>query len=132
LATKQERLLEFIRRLEAASPVATGEDALELLSSVLNAVEDEMTDIPYDPANWQTDGRMYPPQADSARVVSGLPNVTRYRNRHHNTYIATNGAIEIEVVSNRTPSQVILSKVGRDGCSVPKPDPTEAGGHEQE
>ena len=40
-----------------------------------------MTSIPYDPANWMTDGRMYPPQPDSKKAVSGRSDVTRYRSK---------------------------------------------------
>ncbi|HEX7154665.1 MAG TPA: hypothetical protein VF618_24480 [Thermoanaerobaculia bacterium] len=64
---KHERFAEFLRRL-AVEPEATSEQtALDLIGTVLTAVEDELTDVPANPERWMTDGRMYPPQPDSRR-----------------------------------------------------------------
>jgi hypothetical protein len=81
----------FLRRLDLAISVGSGEAALALITSTLTAVEDELTDIPADPARWMTDGRMYPPQADNRREVPDHPLVVRYRSRAHNTFIGANG-----------------------------------------
>jgi hypothetical protein len=114
-ATKAERFAEFLRRLGVAPPASSFEEAFGQLGDVLNAVEDEMTSIPFDPASWQTDGRMYPPQMDSLRAVPGRPDVRRFRSKAHNTLIGDNGAIEIrEVSSGRT----ILAKPGADGQTI--------------
>lgn len=94
---------------------ASAEQALDLLSSTLNQVEDELSGISYQPEQWQNDGRMYPPQPDSAREVEGRPNLTRYRSRDHNTWIGTNGAIQIQSISTRT---IELDKPGADGCRI--------------
>lgn len=75
-------------------------------------MEDDLTTIPNDPARWQTDGRLYPPRDDSARVER--PGVTRYRSRGHNTWIGDNGAIEIKGVDGT----VYLDKPGADGKRV--------------
>ena len=115
---KRERFAIFVQRLMEAPPASSAEDALMLLSTTLNAVEDEFTDIPFDPSQWMSDGRMYPPQADSARDVPGRSDVTRYRSKAHNTFIAKNGAIRIEVA---TSSIVVLSKPGSDGNEVLAP-----------
>ena len=44
--SKSERFDEFIRRLALAPPVESAADALALLSTVLNKVENDMSDIP--------------------------------------------------------------------------------------
>lgn len=112
--TKEERIAEFLRRLEAQPSASSAEEALELISETLNEVEDELTDIPFDPEKWQTDGRLYPPQEDNARDVPGRDDLVCYRNRGHKTYIRSNGAIEIRDLRD----QVIVSKQGSDGRGV--------------
>jgi hypothetical protein len=73
-----------------------------------------MTSIPFDPSNWQNDGRMYPPQWDSLRAVPGRSDVRRFRSKAHNTLIGANGAIEIRDLSGRT----VFTKPGADGRTV--------------
>ncbi|WP_147470069.1 hypothetical protein [Corallococcus sp. AB049A] len=114
--SKGERVKEFLRRLRMAPPVANEQEAIAQLSEVLNAVENELTSIPYDPSSWRTDGRMYPPQADNRRQVhEGL---ARYRNRKHSTFIGENGAIQIRDSDTGT---ILLSKPGTDGKEVSHP-----------
>ena len=71
-SSRAERLQEFFRRLAALSAAGNAEEALLQIEQTLNQVEDEFTGIVYDPENWQTDGRMYPPQKDSLRNVDGF------------------------------------------------------------
>ncbi len=109
--SKSERIAELFRRLAAAPPAATAEEAKSLVDNTLNDVEDELTGIPFDASAWQTDGRLYPAQEDSRRPVAGRPEVVRYRHRSHYTYLGANGAIEITSLSQ----EVLFRKVGADG-----------------
>lgn len=118
--SKLERLQVFLERYQSRLPAASFEQAYELLVKTLNEVEDELTDIPYDPDHWKEDGRLYPPFQDSWRAVHGYPALTRMRSVRHNTYIAANGAVEIRLASdpiappdvNSTP---LLAVSGKDG-----------------
>ena len=111
---KPDRLWVFVGRLEASPAASTGEEAMELLTRLLDQTEDELTNIPYDPAKWMTDGRQYAPQPDSARDVPGKPRITRYRSFKHNTFIGANGAIKIQALSGK----VVIDKPGSDGDKV--------------
>lgn len=109
---KRERIKIFLQRLEAAPPANNAEEALQLVTDVLNGVEDELTSIPYNPELWMDDGRMYPPQADSAR--RDVPDVVRYRSVSHNTRIHRNGAIRIE----RIDGTCLLNKPSQNGHTI--------------
>lgn len=113
MLAKLARTRLFFERLGCAPSCATAAEALEQLSEIMNAIEDEHTNIPYNPAAWEADGRLYPPQADSRRDVPGCPDVVRYRSRSHNTWIARNGAVRIT-----SGSQICLEKPGRNGRTV--------------
>ena len=45
--SKPERIAAFLQRLVAAAPAASHDEALALVRNTLNAVEDELTSIPY-------------------------------------------------------------------------------------
>jgi hypothetical protein len=115
---KVERLAIFLERLSAAPIASSAEEALILLAATLNGVEDEFTSIPFDLSSSQSDGRMYPPLPDSAREVPGRADVTRYRSRAHNTWIAANGAILIASAAGGVP---LLDKAGMNGRKVELP-----------
>jgi hypothetical protein len=112
--TKQERMELFVARLASKPPAMNGQQGLELLTTVLNQVEDELTNIPYNPDNWMNDGRMYPPQLDSVRL-SSKPGVVRFRSRGHNTFIGLNGAIQIQKIDD---ASILIDKPGADGKKV--------------
>lgn len=112
--TKEERFAEFLKRLVAVPTASSRQGAIELLSRTLNEVEDELTDIPFVPENYQTDGRMYPPREDSLREVPGREDVVRFRSRAHNTFIRENGALEIRDSTGK----VIISKNSADGLGI--------------
>lgn len=111
---KSSRLAEVFRRLAAIPDAASAEEVLAQFATILNQVEDELTSIPYDPENWFVDGRLYPPQTDSARPVAGHPLVVRYRNRKHNTFVGANGSMEVQGIDG----YVHFQKPGADGRSV--------------
>jgi hypothetical protein len=117
-ASKTDRLKVFFERLRVAEPARNHDEALDLLATILNAVEDEMTSIAFSPTRWQTDGRMYPPQVDAVRDVPDFPNLKRYRSIGHNTFIADNGAIEIAVPPPTDGGTTVFSKCGSDGKHV--------------
>lgn len=112
---KDERLVVFYHRLTHAPAAKNADDAKRLLDETLNQVEDELTDVPNNPDDWRSDGRMYPAQEDALRDVQGRPDLRRYRHVVHDTFIRDNGAIELV---SRTTSAVVFSKVGADGRGV--------------
>lgn len=114
--TKNERLEIFLKKLEAAPPARSHEDAYRLLCDTLSAVEDEFSGIPYDVEKSMTDGRLYPPLEDNKREVEGHPGTFNYRSKFHVTRIGPTGSIEIlETDTNFT----ILSKPGAAAPSLP-------------
>lgn len=112
---KVQRLHEVYRRLAQAPAAGTFMEMRGQLDDVLNAVEDQLTGIPYDPHCWQTDGRLYPVQDDNVFGVEGSPRVMLLRARGSMIYIGDNGAIEIQDVVSGV---VELSKPGADGRGV--------------
>ena len=112
---KYARLQLFYERLQAAPAASTHDESYALVCDTLNAVEDEHSGVPNNPNNWQTDGRLYPPQPDRSYAVDGFPGVVRYRSFGHNTYIASNGAIEVKVVAT---NEVDFTKPAANGKGV--------------
>ena len=112
MLSKQDRFQLFLSRLEAATPVGDGSEALALIGRVLNEVEDQFSGIPADPNRWESDGRMYPPQADNARTSPDSPEITVYRSRSHKTLIRSNGAFRIIEIRSR---EIIFEKAGTLG-----------------
>jgi hypothetical protein len=113
-APKDQRLGELFRRLAESPACSDFESAYGLICSVLNSVEDQLTSVPYAPENWQTDGRLYPPQLDNIRDVPEHPRVKRFRSVAHNTYISDDGAMEIWHIRGK----VLFSKLSVNGKGV--------------
>jgi hypothetical protein len=113
-ATRGERLAEFLRRLRLASSCPSADSALDCVRTILNAVEDELSGIPYDPCHPRQDGRLYPPKLAARCRMPGRPDLRRYRFKRHRLYIGLAGAIVIE----HREFGVVFSKPGWDGASV--------------
>jgi hypothetical protein len=114
-ASKAQRLQLLFTQLAAAPPAANHDEAYALIANTLNAIEDACSGVPANPANWRTDGRLYPPQADMGRSHLTLPGVTVYRNVGHRTLIGTNGALAIQDTLN---DSIIFEKPGKDGLRL--------------
>jgi hypothetical protein len=109
--SKAKRLQIFLERLEAAPLATSADEAFNLLSQVLNNVEDELSGVTFDPDRWRTDGRMYPPQEDSRVKYPDHPSVRKYRSKGHYDFIGSNGSIRIETLE----SEILIDKPGHDG-----------------
>lgn len=110
-----ERFALFIAAMNTHPKASNFSEIRNQLADTLNLIEDQFSGVPFSPSTWLTDGRMYPPLDDSMRDVEGRPDVKRFRSKAHNTYLAENGAIRIEVAGNR---EVVLDKPGQDGRRV--------------
>jgi hypothetical protein len=123
--TKGQRLRLFVDRLRGQPGASSKAEALQQIRDTMNAVEDAHSGAPNEPANHETDGRMYPPQDDAARPVVNRPDVTRYRSKGHNTFIRDNGAIEIRPAdAGNGPDgagRATFTKPGADGRGVWEP-----------
>lgn len=111
---RSKRLALFVREMQEAAPAATIEEARLLLETRLNAVEDQHSGVPYNPAMWHSDGRLYPPHDDFERD-SGRSDIRVFRTVGHRVWFANNGAIRITTLSGR----VVLDKPGKDGGLCP-------------
>ena len=99
MLAKGKRFQIFLGRLSAAPPASSAHESFNLLTQTLNAVEVEFSGVPYHPGNWRTDGRMYPPQADSLVKNPENPDVRKYRSKGHYTYVGPNGSLRIETLA---------------------------------
>lgn len=116
MASKVERLQEIMARLAGLPAASSFEEAYAQLCNTMNEVENELTNAPYNPSTWATDGRLYPPQRDSFRAHK--PGVTRLVSRRNDTYIATNGAISIWTRPLVGARECLFNKAGADGRYV--------------
>ncbi len=113
IPSKEDRLTEVFRRLEGLPAAASCEEARANLERVLDAVEDELSGVPKDPTRWQSDGRMYMPEADS-EIRSPRAGVHKFRSRGHYVLFGSNGATLIQDLKGRT----VHERSGADGRGV--------------
>lgn len=118
--SKDERLAEFFRRLVAAAPAASFDEAYSLVCTTLEQVEDELSGLPNEPDKWMSLDRLFPPQSDRMSTIEGT-GIKRFDSLRHITYVGPNGAIEIR--SSRDATAAYFSKPGRDGRSICDVDP---------
>src|SRR5437764_3144403 len=105
----QERLAVFVRRLEAASPGSSAEEAMNLVCHLIEAVEDEFCSVPrQDPPPLGFTGRMYAPRPDRTRQLPG--GVLVAEARRHRIYCHRDGSIRIDYVPEK---KTILVKRGK-------------------
>lgn len=107
---KPARLEIFLSRLTKAPPAKSAEEAEELLATLLNQVEDEFSGVVARPSEWLSNGRLYPPQADSQVKCPERRWLKKFRSKGHYTYIGANGSIRIETVGG----ELMLDKAGAD------------------
>jgi hypothetical protein len=115
---KAQRLNVFFSRLKAKEPAANHAEALALLASTLNGVEDEFSGVPYNPEEPGNDGRMYPPDDRFRYTKWECPGVRCYRQVAHATFTADNGAIAIRRRTGGELGGIIFEKPGKDGKKV--------------
>lgn len=115
MKSKAERLAIFIARLGARAAFAGHQEALQGITGILNEVEDEFSGVPCNPATWESDGRLYPPQEDNARPDPSRDGVTDYRSRGHHTFIGSNGAVEIVMRKQGRLWMTVYRREGADG-----------------
>ncbi len=116
---QKQRLALFVSALEHAPAAFDVASAGELSEGAMNGVEDAHSGMPYDPDNWMTHDRMYPPQ-DDQKHVSTVPSATLFHARRHSIWIGDNGSIRIEVRLGPDRGLVLLDKPGADGVLCPK------------
>jgi hypothetical protein len=116
--SKRERLAVFFQRLLEREPAARHDEAMALIVTTLNGVEDEFSDVPYNPEEPGTDGRMYPPNERFRYPKWERAGVACYRQVAHATFVAGNGAVEIRLRTGSELGRIIFEKAGKDGRKV--------------
>lgn len=91
---RRERLEAIKLLLKAVARAANHDEALALLSRIINEYENANSGVPYYPEGARTkdDGRIYGPWADSEKT-STIEGVRKYRTKGHYVLIGANGAI---------------------------------------
>jgi hypothetical protein len=109
---RPERLCLCFERLNAAPAAANYPENRELLTAIWNRVEDEHSGVPYNPDNWSSDGRMYPPSEDQRQPMIEEHKVV-FHSRGHRITFFHNGRIIIEVRRGSDRGKTVLDKPGK-------------------
>ncbi len=116
--TIHQRLELFFHEIRARERAANHDEAMALISSTLNAVEDKFSGIPYNPDQRRTDGRMYPPDERWRYRNWERLGIRCYRQFAHATFIADNGAIEIRSRTGDELNEISFETEGKNGRKV--------------
>jgi hypothetical protein len=104
----QKRLEIFLERLKNAPPCQSADEALSLISRVLEEIEAEFCPHPREePPPMRFTGRMYAPRVD--RVERTSEGLLVASSRHHRIYCHPDGAFRIVHVPSR---QTVIHKTG--------------------
>lgn len=112
--TRDQRLEEFFRRLMGSPACHSADGAFERVRAILNAVEDELSGLPYDPCHPRSDGRLYPAKPWFRCRTPGRPDLRRYRFKAHVLFIGPSGAILIA----HKQKGAVLHKPAEDGACI--------------
>ena len=115
---RKQRLALFLAALNDALAAHDQASARELLADLLNRIEDAHSGVPNEPANWMTDGRMYPPQDDNKKVTK-VSGASLFHTKGHRVWFGDNGSIRLEVRRGPGKGHIELDKPGADGMLCP-------------
>ena len=115
---RKQRFALFVAALEQAPQASDRASARELLTGILNTIEDAHSGAPNDPANWMTDGRMYPPQDDNKKVTT-VSGASLFHTKGHRVWFGDNGSVRLEVRRGPGKGHIELDKPGADGKLCP-------------
>jgi RHS repeat-associated protein len=106
--SKAERLRMVYDRVLRAPPATTAEEAMALMHTTLDAVEDSFSCVPkLAKPGLKPDGRMYPAQPD--RIVKGADGSLTATSRGHVTTYGPDGSI---TVTDRATGEIVFQKLG--------------------
>jgi hypothetical protein len=112
---KRARMQLFFKLLATARPCTDVDDAYRQIETILNAIEERHSGVPYDPGNWKNDSRLYMPLMDNSSHPRDCRGVTKLWSFGQSTLIAPNGAYLIKETRSEP---VVLEKAGHDGRAV--------------
>ena len=91
---QSERFALLLAELDKATPAHDQASARLLLEETMNRIENAHSGVPFDPANWMKDGRLYPPHDDQQKV-SPVSGTSLFFSRKHRIWFGDNGSIRI-------------------------------------